>query len=44
MVTTSTFAHAARLGRASTLRAVVPKQIRHPGGPGETGDPAEGLG
>jgi luciferase family oxidoreductase group 1 len=63
MVTTSTFAHAARLAsyellaraaagpgeqRASAPLAVVPEvvpeQIRHPGGPGQTGDPAEGLG
>ena len=63
MVTTSTFAHAARLAsyellaraavgpgeqRASPLLGVVPavtpQQILHAGSPGQTVDPAEGLG
>jgi luciferase family oxidoreductase group 1 len=55
MITTSTFDHAARLesyallagDEPSALFSVdpvqVPRQIGHPGGPLQTGDPAEGL-
>jgi len=52
MVTTSTFGHADRLAsyelltsaRLDAAPAVVPEHVRHAGGPGQAGDPAEGLG